>query len=95
MSLARLALTACTLGLVASAWTAGVPRKSPELFSMESADALCQPKSRRRPDGPGAAHHHVANGAGGLAEIARGEDAEFMRKQPLLDEEDRVSSRVE
>ena len=31
MSLGRLALTACTLGLVASAWTVGVPRKSPEL----------------------------------------------------------------
>jgi thiol-disulfide isomerase/thioredoxin len=31
MSLGRLALTACTLGLVASAWTVGVPRKSSEL----------------------------------------------------------------
>lgn len=31
MSLGRMALTACTLGLVASAGTAGVPRKSPEL----------------------------------------------------------------
>jgi peroxiredoxin len=31
MSLGRLALTACTLGLMASAWTVGVPRKSPEL----------------------------------------------------------------
>jgi len=31
MSLSRLALSACTLGLVASAWAVGVPRKSPEL----------------------------------------------------------------
>ncbi len=31
MSLGRLALTVCTLGLAASAETAGVPRKSPEL----------------------------------------------------------------
>src|SRR6266436_7825304 len=31
MSLGRLALTVCTLGLAASASTVGVPRKSPEL----------------------------------------------------------------
>jgi len=31
MLLGRLALIACTLGLSASAWTVGVPRKSPEL----------------------------------------------------------------
>jgi hypothetical protein len=61
---------------------------------MESADALCQPKSRRRSNGSGAAHHHVADGAGGFAEIARGEDAEFMRKQALLDEQESVSFRV-
>lgn len=41
-------------------------------------------------DGSGAAHDHVGDGGGGGAEIRGGDDLEFVREQPLLDEEDGV-----
>ena len=41
-------------------------------------------------DGAGTAHDHVGDGGGGGAEIWGGDDFEFVREQPLLDEEDGV-----
>ena len=57
--------------------------------------ALRQAVSRRRADGSRAAHHHVADGDGGGAEVARADDLELVRQEALLDEQDLVLRRLE
>ncbi len=61
-----------------------------QIVSAKGQRALREAVSRRRADGAGAAHDHVANGRGGFAEIFRGDNFEFVRQQPLLDEPDGV-----
>ncbi len=66
-----------------------------QVASAKSQRALGQSIGRRRADGAGAAHDHVVNGAGGFAEIFRGDDFEFVRQQPLFDEQNRISRGIE
>ncbi len=66
-----------------------------QIVSAESERALGQAISRRCTNRPGAPHHHVVNGAGGFAEIFRRDNFEFVGKQALLNEQDRLSRGVE
>ena len=56
--------------------------------------ALGQAVGRRCANCTGAAHDHVVDGRGGVAEILGGDDFEFVREQPLFDEQDGVMRAV-
>jgi hypothetical protein len=56
--------------------------------------ALGEPVGRSGPNRTRAAHDHVFDGLRGLAEIARRDDAEFVRQEPLLDEQDGIGPDV-
>jgi hypothetical protein len=61
----------------------------------KGARALGQAVGGGRADGSGAADNHVFNGESGLAEIARGNDFEFVRQQALLNEQHGILFGVE
>ena len=56
--------------------------------------ALGESVGRSGADGARAAHDHVANGIRRFAKVARGDDFELMRQQPLLDEPDGIAAGV-
>ena len=69
-----------------------------EFFAIRTAkgqDALREPISGGGADGPGAAHDHISDGAGGFAEIFGADDFKFMGQQALLNEEDGIFFGVE
>ena len=54
-----------------------------KLFQVAAAKGKCalgQTKGRRGPDGAGTTHHHVGDGARGLAKVFRADDFEFVRQ---------------
>ena len=65
----------------------------------EAASSKCPQALRQAVGGGGAdrprpAHHHVVDGARGLAKVEGGDDPKFVRQKALLDEQDRVALRV-
>jgi len=72
-----------------------MPRKFRQVRATKCARALGEAIGRRGANGSGAAHNHIANGRGGFAESARSNYLEFMRQQPLLDQENGVAIGIE
>ena len=66
-----------------------------QVAAPEGARALGEPIGRGGANRASAAHDHVFDGPGGLAEIARRDDAKFVWQQPLLDEQDGIGPDVE
>ena len=69
--------------------------KSLDVCAVKHARSLVQPVGRRCADGAGAAHDHVLDGAGRLAKVARCDDLELVRQQPLFDKQHRVFAGLE
>ena len=70
-----------------------MPREGSFGFAVESARALGEPIRGGGPDGAGAAHGHIGDGAGGLIEIFCAREFEGVREFALLDEDDFVGAR--
>ena len=83
---ARLGERVVHLGQVLLERLESTPAKSP--------CALREPVSRRSADRARAANDHVGDGPAGFAVVGGGDDFEFMREQPLLDEPDAVARLV-
>jgi hypothetical protein len=62
-------------------------RKLFRVLAAKGSDALRQSIRGGRSDGPGAPDHHVTNGPGGILERFCSDDFEFVREQPLFDEQ--------
>ena len=67
-----------------------MPQELCQVASTEGARALGEAVGRGGANRAGAAHDHVFDGPRRLAEVARRDYLEFVRQEPLLDEQDGI-----